>query len=339
LDRLSLVDPQVDRENSIMNKQGFGLPVPMPVAVLLVAALGAASPAYAARHYVCRHYAHHRRICRPYLYRPDRAADRRITASHPYVRSSEALVFDATRSRVLYAKRAAGVTPIASITKLMTTLVVAEAHQPLDQALTVTRADMTPYSHLPLGARLTRAQFFHLALMSSENRAAHVLARNYPGGVGAAVRAMNAKARALGMTHTHFVEPTGLSAGDVSTPDDLAKLVLAASHNRILRRYSTSAGYAIRVGRWRLPYYPTDPLVRDRWWHIVLQKTGFTDPAGQCLVLDAWIAHHDIIVVLMHSWGQYTRTADAMRVRQWVERRFARLRDQTVAGDPASRHS
>ena len=321
-----------------MNKRGFGLPVLMPVAVVL-AAVFASSPAHAAYRYVCHYYAHHRRICRRYVYRPYRPAGQRILSSHPYVRSSEALVFDATRSRVLFAKRAASVTPIASITKLMTTLVVAEAHQPLDQVLTVRREDMTPYSHLPLDARLTRAQFFHLALMSSENRAAHVLASNYPGGVAAAVRAMNAKARALGMTHTHFVEPTGLSAGDVSTPDDLAKLVLAASHNRILRRYSTSPGYAIRVGRWRLPYYPTDPLVRDRWWHIVLQKTGFTDPAGQCLVLDAWIAHHDIIVVLMHSWGRYTRTADAMRVRQWVERRFARRWDQTMASNPDGRRS
>ncbi len=321
-----------------MNKRGFGLPVLMPVAVVL-AAVFASSPAHAAHRYVCRYYAHHRRVCHRHVYRPYRPAEQRLRTSHPYVRSSEALVFDATRSRVLFAKRAAGVTPIASITKLMTTLVVAEAHQRLDQVLTVTRADMTPYSHLPLGARLTRAQFFHLALMSSENRAAHVLARNYPGGVAAAVRAMNAKARALGMTHTRFVEPTGLSAGDVSTPDDLAKLVLAASHNRILRRYSTSPGYAIRVGRWRLPYYPTDPLVRDRWWHIVLQKTGFTDPAGQCLVLDAWIAHHDIIVVLMHSWGRYTRTADAMRVRQWVERRFARRWDQTMASNPDGRRS
>ncbi len=321
-----------------MNKRGFGLGMLMPAAVLLTAVF-ASPPAHAARRYLCHSYSPHRRICRRHIGRPYRAAERRIVSSHPYVRSSEALVFDATRSRVLFAKRAAGVTPIASITKLMTTLVVAEARQPLDQVLTVTRADMTPYSHLPLGARLTRAQFFHLALMSSENRAAHVLARNYPGGTSAAVRAMNAKARALGMTQTHFVEPTGLSAGDVSTPDDLAKLVLAASHNRILRRYSTSPGYTIRVGRWRLPYYPTDPLVRDRWWHIVLQKTGFTDPAGQCLVLDAWIAHHDIIVVLMHSWGQYTRTADATRVRQWVQRRFARRWDQTVASDPAGRRS
>lgn len=301
-----------------MNRRGFGLWILTPIAVLAATALLAPFPAYAARHYSNRRHRHH-------------AEHRRINSSRPHVRSSEALVFDATRSRVLYAKRAAGVRPIASITKLMTTLVVAEAHQPLRQVLTVRRTDMMPYSHLPLGTRLTRAQFFHLALMSSENRAAHVLARNYPGGVAAAVRAMNVKARELGMTHTHFVEPTGLSAGDVSTPEDLAKLVMAASRNRILRRYSTSPGYAVRVGRWRLPYYPTDPLVKDRWWHIVLQKTGFTHSAGQCLVLNTWIARHDIIMVLMHSWGKYTRTADARRVRRWVEKRFARGGEETVA--------
>ena len=243
---------------------------------------------------------------------------------HPQVRSREALVYDATRSRVLYAKRPAGITPIASITKLMTTLVVADARQPLGQRLHVTRADWTPYSHLPIGIWLTRAQLFHLALMSSENRAARTLCRSYPGGLPACVRAMNAKARALGMRHTHFVGPTGLSRGDVSTADDLARLVLAASRNPVIRRYSTSAGYTIRAGRWRLPYYPTDPLVRERWWHIVIQKTGFTDPAGQCLVLDTYIDHHDVIMVLMHSWGKYTRTADARRIRRWLQARFAR---------------
>lgn len=321
-----------------MNRRGFGLRLIRQIIALLAASLVCLSPAYAARYRtVCHHYAHHRRVCHHYRIRRrihhyiHHGVYRQVDLSHPYLRSSEALVVDADNSRVLYAKQANGVRPMASITKLMTTLVVAEAHQPLDQYLTLTRADMMPYSHLPLGAHLTRAQFFHLALMSSENRATHVLARNYPGGIPAVVRAMNAKARALGMLHTHYVEPTGLSPDDVSTPDDLAKLVLAASHNPILRRYSTSPGYAVRVGRWRLPYYPTDPLVRNRTWRIVVQKTGFTDPAGHCLVMDTWIDHRDIIMVLMHSWGRYTGFADAERVRQWLQARLARQAEEQVA--------
>lgn len=302
-------------ENDPMSTRGSGL-LALTLISFLIGGLGTRATAHALRRHVLAH-----RVLR---HRPRRV-------SHPYVRSREALVYDATRERVLYAKRSTGVTPIASITKLMTTLVVAEAHQPLGQRLHITRADWTPYSHLPIGIWLTRAQLFHLALMSSENRAARTLCNNYPGGLPACIRAMNAKARALGMTRTRFVEPTGLSAQNVSTPGDLAKLVLAAAHNPVIRRYSTSPGYTVRDGRWRLPYFPTDPLVRDRWWHIVVQKTGFTDLAGQCLVLDTFIDHHDIIMVLMHSWGKYTRTADARRVKQWLEGHLARHHFQTVA--------
>src|SRR5215469_4002231 len=176
-----------------------------------------------------------------------------LASSHPNLRSSEALVLDVTDHKVLYARKPDDRVPIASITKLMTTLVVAEAQQPLDEQLQVTPADRAigigAYSRLAVGTSLTRAQLFHLALMASENRAAHALARNYPGGLAACVSAMNAKARALGMTHTHFVEPTGLSSDDTSTPDDLAKLVMAASRSPVIRRYSTSRGYIVRSGR------------------------------------------------------------------------------------------
>lgn len=243
--------------------------------------------------------------------------------AQPNLRSSEALVLDATSHRVLYARRPDAPVPIASITKLMTTLVVSEARQPLDEQLEVTSADRAigrgAYSRLAVGTRLTRAQLFHLALMASENRAAHALARNYPGGVAACVRAMNAKARELGMIHTHFVEPTGLSSSDTSTPDDLARLVMAAAQNPVIRLYSTSRGYTIRSGRRMVAFHNTDALVDRRSWHIVVQKTGFTDAAGHCLVMQAVINHRTVIMVLLNSWGRYTRVADARRVKQWMQ--------------------
>ena len=256
-------------------------------------------------------------------------------AAQPSVRSGEALVLDATNHKILYARRADVSVPIASISKLMTTLVVAEARQPLDQRLEVTSADRAigrgAYSRLAVGTRLTRAQLFHLALMSSENRAAHALARNYPGGLAACIRAMNAKARALGMTHTHFIEPTGLSSHNTSTPDDLAKLVMAAARSPIIRRYSTSRGYTIRSGRRLVAYHNTDLLVSRPSWHIIVQKTGFTDAAGHCLVMQAVIDHRTVVMVLLDSWGKYTRVADARRVRQWVEARLARHTVRQVA--------
>jgi serine-type D-Ala-D-Ala endopeptidase (penicillin-binding protein 7) len=259
----------------------------------------------------------------------------RRAGAQPNLRSTEALVLDATSHKVLYARRADTPAPIASITKLMTTLVVAEANQPLDEQLQVTTADRAigrgAYSRLAVGTRLTRAQLFHLALMASENRAAHALARNYPGGVAACVRAMNAKARELGMTHSHFVEPTGLSSGDTSTPDDLAKLVMAAAQSPVIRRYSTSRGYTIRSGRRMVAYHNTDSLVDRRSWHIVVQKTGFTDAAGHCLVMQAVIDHRTVVMVLLNSWGKYTRVADARRVRQWMDAQRARHPVRQVA--------
>jgi serine-type D-Ala-D-Ala endopeptidase (penicillin-binding protein 7) len=249
----------------------------------------------------------------------------RRALAQPNLRSSEALVLDATNHRVLYARRADAPVPIASITKLMTTLVVSEAKQPLEEELQVTSADRAigrgAYSRLAVGTRLTRAELFHLALMASENRAAHALARNYPGGVAACVRAMNERARELGMTHSHFVEPTGLSSGDTSTPDDLAKLVMAAAQSPVIRRYSTSRGYTIRSGRRMVAFHNTDALVDRRSWHIVVQKTGFTNAAGHCLVMQAVINHRTVVMVLLNSWGKYTRVADARRVAQWMRTR------------------
>src|SRR5215469_2821813 len=292
--------------------------------VLTASAACAAAPLHLASISRSHHHHAHRR--------------HRGTGAQPNLRSSEALVLDATNHKVLYARRADVPVPIASITKLMTTLVVSEANQPLDEELQVTAADRATgigaYSRLAVGTRLSRAELFHLALMASENRAAHALARNYPGGVTACVRAMNEKARELGMIHTHFAEPTGLSSSDTSTPDDLAKLVMAASHSPVIRRYSTSRGYTIRSGRRMVAYHNTDALVDRRSWHIVVQKTGFTNAAGHCLVMQAVIDHRTVVIVLLNSWGKYTRVADARRVRQWTE---AQLTRHTVRQQVASR--
>ena len=284
--------------------------------LLTASAACAAAPIHLAS--VSRYHHHHHHTHHHY----------RGAAGQPNLRSSEALVVDVTDHKVLYARKADVQVPIASITKLMTSLVVAEAQQPLDQVLQVTDDDRAigrgAASRLAVGTRLKRAQLFHLALMASENRAAHALARNYPGGVAACIAAMNAKARALGMAHTHFVEPTGLSSDDTSTPADLAKLVMAASQSPVIRRYSTSPGYTIRSGRRMVAYHNTDALVHRASWHIIVQKTGFTDAAGHCLVMQAVIDHRTVVMVLLNSWGKYTRVADARRVRQWTESQLTR---------------
>src|SRR6185437_9087075 len=275
--------------------------------IVAASAVCAAAPIHLAS--ISRYHHHH------HLHRRHRGS-----GVQPNLRSSEALVMDVTDHKVLYARKADGQRPIASITKLMTTLVVSEARQPLDQVLQVTDADRSREpSRLAVGTRLTRAELFHLALMASENRAAHALARNYPGGVAACVRAMNAKARELGMIHTHYAEPTGLSSNDTSTPDDLAKLVMAAAQSPVIRQYSTSRGYTIRSGRHMVAYRNTDALVDRRSWHIVVQKTGFTNAAGHCLVMQAVIDHRTVVMVLLNSWGKYTRVADARRVAQWMK--------------------
>ena len=241
----------------------------------------------------------------------------------PHLRSTSAFVMDTTDSRVLYARRADVAQPIASISKLLTALVVVERGQPLDEVLEITREDCSvgrgAYSRLRVGTRLTRGDLLHLALMSSENRAAHALARNYPGGMPAFVRAMNAKARALGMTTARFVEPTGLSSENVASAEDLSKLVAAASRNEVIREYSTDRRYAVRVGRREVEFRNTDSLVSSPAWDIIVQKTGYITEAGRCLVMQAVIEGRSVVIVLLNSFGKYTRVADARRVRRWME--------------------
>jgi serine-type D-Ala-D-Ala endopeptidase (penicillin-binding protein 7) len=254
----------------------------------------------------------------------------------PQLRSSAFLVFDETSSAVLFSRHAEVPTPIASITKLMTALVVLDSAQSLDETLTVTDADREhgrgAFSRLAIGAQLSRADLLHLALMSSENRAAHALGRNYPGGVPAFVQAMNTKAALLGMSSAHFVDPSGLSSQNVASPADLVHLVNAAAGHPVIRQYSTDRGHSVRIGRRLLEYRNTDLLVKSPAWNIIVQKTGYITEAGRCLVLKTVIKGRAVVMVLLDSFGKYTRTADAQRIRKWLE---ARLVEATVAANPA----
>ncbi len=249
-----------------------------------------------------------------------------------------ALVLDETHATVLYARRADVPQPIASISKLMTAMVVLDAGQPLDQVLEITSNDCAigrgAASRLRVGTRLTRTDLLHLALMSSENRAAHALGRNYPGGMPAFVRAMNVKARALGMTTAHFVEPTGLSSDNVASADDLSKLVAAAAKYPLIREYSTDRHYTVRVGRRRIEFRTTDSLVANPAWKIIVQKTGYITAAGRCLVMQAVIDGRTVAIVLLDSFGKYTRVADARRVRKWMETKLSQ-RAVRAAGSTA----
>jgi len=251
----------------------------------------------------------------------------RHDSDEPDLRSSEALVLDETHATVLYSRHADVAQPIASITKLMTALVVVEAKLPLDESLEITEDDCArgkgAFSRLPVGTVLTRGELIHLALMSSENRAAHALGRNYPGGLPAFVAAMNAKAAALGMKSAHFVDPSGLSSDNVASPEDLSRLVMAAAEEPTIRDFSTDSSHAVWVSHRMLEFHNTDALVRAPDWDIKLQKTGFINEAGRCLVMKTAIEGRDIVIVLLHSFGKNTRVADARRVRRWMESKLA----------------
>jgi serine-type D-Ala-D-Ala endopeptidase (penicillin-binding protein 7) len=244
-------------------------------------------------------------------------------APTPNLKSSSVLIVDPSDSSVLYSRNSDVAAPIASITKLMTALVVLDAHQPMSEPLAITEAETdlpkTNYSRLTVGTVLTRGDLMHLALMSSENRAAHALGTYYPGGVPALVRAMNAKARELGMINSHFDDPTGLSSENVASPEDLSKLVVAASRNATIREYSTDKSYTVRVHRRLVEFHNTDNLVANPTWNIIVQKTGYISEAGKCLVMEAVIEGRNVVIVLLDSLGKYTRVADAKRVKSWME--------------------
>jgi D-alanyl-D-alanine endopeptidase (penicillin-binding protein 7) len=240
------------------------------------------------------------------------------------LRSSVALVVDQSTDEVLFSKNPGAVLPIASITKLMTALVIVEAGLRMDEVLTVTRDDVLATAgsnsrrRLPPETELTRAEMLRLALMASENRAAYVLGRSYPGGVDAFVEAMNEKARELGMTDTHYVEPTGLSSENRSSAQDLARLVRVAYDKPLIREYSTAPDAMVAAGRRLIQFRNTNGLVRNPRWEIGVQKTGYIAAAGRCLVMQAQLAGRALIMVLLDSAGRYSRLGDAERLRRWL---------------------
>jgi serine-type D-Ala-D-Ala endopeptidase (penicillin-binding protein 7) len=239
------------------------------------------------------------------------------------LKSGVALVIDQDTNEVLFNKNANTVLPIASLTKLMTGVVLSEARLPMNEQITITQDDVDTEkgsrSRLTVGTTLTRGEMLHLALMSSENRAANALGRTYPGGLPEFVRLMNAKAKLLGMKATRYVEPTGLSSQNQSSAQDLAILVNAAYKDQAVREYSTSPGYEVAVGARTLQYNTTNRLVKNPEWDIGLQKTGYISEAGQCLVMQTKIAGRKLIMVFLDSAGKLSRLGDAERVRRWVE--------------------
>ena len=239
------------------------------------------------------------------------------------LKSNAALVVDQETNEVLFKKNEGAVLPIASLTKLMTGLVLTEANLPLDEIVTITQDDVDTEkgssSRLRVGTQLSRGDLLHLALMSSENRAAHALGRTYPAGLPEFVRLMNAKAQTLGMKDTRYVEPTGLSSSNQSSAQDLVKLVDAAHQQPLLRELSTSTGYQVPVGNRLLQFNTTNRLVKNPSWDIGLQKTGYISEAGRCLVMQTTVAGRRLIMVFLDSVGKLTRIADAERVRHWLE--------------------
>jgi D-alanyl-D-alanine endopeptidase (penicillin-binding protein 7) len=241
----------------------------------------------------------------------------------PALRSQAALVIDEHSGQILLGKNAQWQVPIASLTKLMTAMVVLDADLDADQMVTISRADVDrrkgSQSRLSVGWQLTRDDLLRLALMASENRAASALAHAHPGGVEAFVQAMNLKAQLLGMADTRFADATGLSSANVSTADDLSKLARAAHRYPKIGEYSTATTHKVKIGKRTVQFGNTNRLIRSSAWDIGLSKTGYISEAGRCLVMQVTLAGRAVIIVLLDSWGKYSRVADATRIRKWLE--------------------
>ena len=256
-----------------------------------------------------------------------------VESTLPQLDSNIALIYDEKSKKSLYHKNADLVAPIASITKLMTAMVVLDAKLPMAKVLSVETADMDTlkgtHSRLSVGMRFKRGELMKLALMSSENRAASALARTYPGGKKAAIAAMNAKARQLGMRNSYFRDPTGLNSDNVSTARDLVKMVAAARKYGTIRQYTTTASHDVsaKAGK-ELHFNNTNPLVRSDSWDIAISKTGFISEAGRCLVMEARINKRPVIIVLLDSQGKTARIDDAKRIKKWMEASVIQSRER-----------
>lgn len=247
------------------------------------------------------------------------------------LKSHAVMVFDTQGNHIIYDKNAEDVMPIASITKLMTAIVTLDAQLPLHEVITIDTDDIdrlkNTRSRLNIGAELSRQELLKISLMSSENRAASALGRTYPGGLSAFVNAMNKKAYHLGMYSTYFVEPTGLSSGNVSTASDLAKLVEASNQYDLIQEYSTTSNHVVNANkRNNLQFVNSNSLVRNKNWNIDISKTGYINEAGRCLVMKATIQGRSTVIVLLNSWGKNTRIGDANRVKRWMEARNVALK-------------
>ena len=264
--------------------------------------------------------------------RQNLAAPEMVAASGALaVQSGSALVVDQFGGEALFQKNAGQIVPIASITKLMTAMVVLDGSPALQEPVRITDEDVDylrgSRSRLHVGSVLSRESALLLALMSSENRAANALARHYPGGMPAFLAAMNIKAQALGMRDTHFEDPTGLTSNNVSTANDLAKMVAAAYKYPLIREFSTTAEATVDVGAREMAYRNTNPLVRSAAWDVGLSKTGYISEAGKCLVMQARVADKPVVIVLLDSAGKLTRGGDANRIKRWMESAHASRKD------------
>jgi D-alanyl-D-alanine endopeptidase (penicillin-binding protein 7) len=258
-------------------------------------------------------------------YTPKKAVIASAAPRNVKLESNSALVIDAETGKTLYAKNADQVRPIASITKLMTAMVTLDANMAMDETLSIGDGDVDYLKHtssrLPVGTKLSRYEMLRLALMSSENRAASSLSRHYPGGRTAFIQAMNEKAKALGMENTRFLDPTGLTPKNVSTAQDLAKMVEAASHYNLIHQFTTTEGrqVAVRPRSAPLQYLNSNLLVRKGQWNIEVSKTGYINEAGRCLVMKAAVGHRPAVMVLLDSNGKYSPVGDATRIKNWIE--------------------